>query len=63
MPKWFTKGILNLLTLITVLVWCGILFDKIMEKPFCSIILVLGTLIIIYGGEIAYGNLIKIKKK
>jgi len=63
LPRWLVEAIFKLLTLIIVLIWCGIHFDKILENPFYSIILILGILVIIYGGRFVVKNWVEIEKK
>jgi hypothetical protein len=62
LPRWFMKTSLDFLVLVVVLLWCGILFNRIMEKPLYSIILVIGILIIIYGGKFVLKDLMEIEK-
>lgn len=48
--------------LIFVFVWVGLMYDKLAEKPLLAILLVLGVLVILYGGMISVGP-IKIRSR
>ena len=54
-------ALLMLIPLVIVLVWMAFMYDKLLANPFLAIILVLGVLVILFGGTIRFGP-IKIQK-
>lgn len=55
-------ALLMLIPLVIVLVWIAVMYDKLLTNPFLAILLVLGVLVILFGGTIRFGP-IKIQKK
>jgi len=55
-------ALLMLIPLVIVLVWIALMYDKLLTNPFLAILLVLGVLVILFGGTIRFGP-IKIQKK
>jgi len=55
-------ALLMLIPLIIVLIWIALTYDKLLTNPFLAILLVLGVLVILFGGTIRFGP-IKIQKK
>ena len=55
-------ALLMLIPLVIVLVWIALMYDKLLANPFLAILLVLGVLVILFGGTIRFGP-IKIQKK
>lgn len=53
--------LLMLIPLVIVLVWIALMYDKLLANPFLAILLVLGVLVILFGGTIRFGP-IKIQK-
>jgi Fe2+ transport system protein B len=41
--------------LVIVLVWIALMYDKLLTNPFLAILLVLGVLVILFGGRIRFG--------
>jgi len=54
-------ALLRLIPLVIVLVWIALMYDKLLTNPFLAILLVLGVLVILFGGTIRFGP-IKIQK-
>lgn len=48
-------ALLKLIPLITMLVWIALVYDKLLANPFLAILLVLGVLVILFGGIIRFG--------
>lgn len=55
------NALLILILLVIVLVWIALMYDKLLTNPFLAILLVLGVLVILFGGTIRFGP-IKIQK-
>jgi len=53
--------LLMLISLVIVLVWIALMYDKLLANSFLAILLVLGVLVILFGGTIRFGP-IKIQK-
>jgi hypothetical protein len=47
--------LLMLIPLVFVLVWIALIYDKLLRNPFLAILLVLGVLVILFGGKIRFG--------
>lgn len=54
--------VLTLAPLIFVLIWIGLMYDKLASNPTLAILLILGVLTILYGGILIIGP-VKIQKK
>ena len=54
-------ALLMLIPLVIVLVLIALMYDKLLANPFLAILLVLGVLVILFGGTIRFGP-IKIQK-
>lgn len=48
-------ALLMLIRLIFVLAWLALMYDRLLIDPFLAIILVLGVLVILFGGRIRFG--------
>lgn len=48
-------ALLMLIRLVIVLVWIALMYDRLLTNPFLAILLVLGVLVILFGGTIRFG--------
>lgn len=52
---------LPVIPLIIILIWMGLMFDKISENPVFSLALILGILVVLFGGTLIVGKLLKVE--
>ena len=55
-------ALLMLILLVILLVWIALMYDKLLANPFLAALLILGILVILFGGTIRFGP-IRIQKK
>ena len=48
-------ALLMLFPLVIVLVWIALMYDKLLTNPILAILLVLGVLVILFGGTMRFG--------
>jgi len=53
----------TLIPLVIVLIWIGVMFEKLSKDPFLSIVMVSVVLIVLYGGMFSIGKIVEIRKE
>jgi hypothetical protein len=48
-------ALLMLIPLVILLIWIALMYDKLLANPFLGILLILGVLVILFGGTIRFG--------
>ncbi len=48
-------ALLMLIPLVILLIWIALMYDKLLPNPLLGILLILGVLVILFGGTIRFG--------